>query len=115
MKVLKEGHKYELDMFENTPDNKENQTLQFIEKVLRKDSPSTSPLYSDPNELITLNNGTTNEEVLDMMIDRMYYLNKKFRSIENEIVIVKLEEALFWLNKRTNDRKKRGVEGKHIK
>lgn len=50
-----------------------------------------------------------------VLIDRMNYLQGKFPCRENAIVITKLEESLMWLEKRTNDRKKRGVEGKHIK
>ena len=103
MKILTEGHKYELSMFEAS----ENvQTIQFIEKV---------PKEEGSTELITINNGTTNEEVLSILIDRMQYLQSKFPCRENAIVITKLEESLMWLNKRTSDRLKRGVEGKQIK
>jgi predicted metal-dependent hydrolase len=45
--------------------------------------------------------GTTNEEVLAMLIDRLYWLQKKLSCRENAIVITKLEEALMWLNRRT--------------
>ncbi len=37
--------------------------------------------------------------------------NKNYPCRENSIVITKLDEALLWLNKRTQDREKRGVEG----
>lgn len=104
MKVLKEGHLYELDMFEKTGES--NQTIQFIEKIIKEESST---------ELITVSNGTTNEEILSMLIDRMNYLQSKFPCRENAIVITKLEESLMWLEKRTKDRVKRGVEGKHIK
>lgn len=105
MKILREGHKYELDMFEEDL-NIKNQTLQFIEKV---------PEFEGSTVLKTINNGTTNEEVLEMLINRMQYLQGKFPCRENAIVITKLEESLMWLNKRTSDRKKRGVEGKQLK
>lgn len=99
MKIVTIGHKYELASFEGGP----AQTLQFIEKV-----PSKEP--SAP--LVTVNDGTTNEEVLKVLIDRLQYLNGKFPCRENAIVITKLEESLMWLNKRTADRQARGVEGK---
>jgi len=105
MKILREGHKYVAANFEN-PDG--GQTIQFIEK-----EPSNKP--EQVTELITINDGTTNEELLAVLIDRMNYLQGKFPCRENAIVITKLEESLMWLEKRTNDRKKRGVEGKHIK
>ena len=108
MKVLTEGHKYELDHFESYGlDGLPVQTLQFIEKV---------PVQLDSNttELRTVNDGTTNEEVLRVLIDRMNYLQGKSPCRENAIVITKLEESLMWLNKRTEDRKARNVEGKQI-
>jgi len=79
------------------------------------------PLTSHYHEFIFQNgvvpevgrNGVQNEEVLEILIDRMNYLNKKFPCRENALAITKLEEALMWLNKRTENRVARGVEGKH--
>ncbi len=106
MKILTPGHKYELDHFESYGlPGCPVQTLQFIEKVPSKDP--TAPL-------VTVNDGTTNEEVLRVLIDRVQYLNAKFPCRENAIVITKLEESLMWLNKRTADRVARQVEGKQI-
>ena len=45
-----------------------------------------------------------NEEVLEMLIDRLTFLQAAFPCRENAIVITKLEESLMWLNKRTADR-----------
>lgn len=106
MKVLKEGHLYELDMFEDINMDLSNQKIQFIEK---------EPITLGSTQLVTINNGTTNEEVLSMLIDRMNYLQGKFPCRENAIVITKLEESLMWLNKRTSDRQKRNVEGTNQK
>ena len=58
-------------------------------------------------------NGWQNEELLEVMIARINFLNKMFSCRENAITVTKLEEALLWQQKRTNDRKLRGVEGKH--
>ena len=103
MKVLTPGHKYTLSNFENK--SADGQTLQFIEKI---------PSSETSTKLITVNDGTTNEEVIEMLIDRLQYLNQKFPCRENSIALTKLDEALLWLNKRTADRVKRGVEGKQI-
>ena len=102
MQIKVEGHQYEMSNFEN----KENpgQVLQFIHKE-----------PNENNELITISDGTTNEEVLEILINRMNFLNNKFSCRENSIVITHLETALLWLEKRTNDRIKRNVEGKHLK
>lgn len=42
---------------------------------------------------------------------QLSYLNTKFPCRENSITITKLEEALMWQNKRTENRIKRNVEG----
>jgi len=103
MQVLTEGHKYIAQNFEN----KENgQIIQFIEK---------QPKEEGSTELITVNDGTTNEELLAVLINRMNYLQSKFPCRENALAITKFEEGLMWLNKRTNDRLQRGVEGKNEK
>jgi len=99
MKVLTKDHKYELDNFEGLG----VQIIQFIEKVKGVD-----------DELITVNDGTTNEEVLKMLINRLNGLNTKFPSTESGRAINNLTKALMWLNRRTENRTKRGVEGKHL-
>ncbi len=44
--------------------------------------------------------GTTNEEVIEMMIDRFYELNKKSFSSENQVVILLLKIIRQQLSKR---------------
>lgn len=102
MRKLVEGHRYELSSMEGRND----QVLQFIHK--EPESPGSTVL-------VTVEDGTTNEEVLSVLIDRMNYLQGKFPCRENAIVITKLEECLMWLNKRTADRKARSVEGTNHK
>ena len=62
-------------------------------------------------------NGAFVETVIASIVQRIEYYqtasNKKFACRENAIAIIKLEEALLWLNKRTQDREKRKVEGTH--
>jgi hypothetical protein len=58
-------------------------------------------------------NGVTNEEVLEVLIHRLRKLNEKFSCKENAIAITNLESAKMWLNKRTEDRIERQVEGTH--
>jgi hypothetical protein len=104
MKVNVPGHQYELSNFEN----KENpgQLLQFIHK---------EPKEEGSTELETIVDGTTNEELLEVLLNRLNFLQSKFPCRENAIAITKLDEALLWLNKRTADRIKRNVEGKQLK
>jgi hypothetical protein len=107
MKILTEGHKYELENFENKEG--QGQIIQFIHKE------PTVGVFPLKNELTTIADGTTNEDVLEMLINRMMYLQDKFPCKENACCITHLEEAQMWLEKRTRDRIKRNVEGKHLK
>ena len=133
MKTITAGHDYELASFEGGAP----QTIKFINKQRIYSQEDVGRIGFDAceamrakgafpddcehagyeageaarKELITVHDGTTNEEVLSMLIDRMYYLQKLCPCRENAIVITKLEESLMWLDKRTDDRMKRKVEG----
>lgn len=74
------------------------QTISFYEK------------NEDGSELA----GTTLEEMLRVSIARLNDLNNRFPCRENSLAITKMEEALMWLNKRTENRIARGVEGQHV-
>lgn len=100
MKILIPGHKYELQNYDNP--GHPGQVIQFIHKV---------PLVEGHPELTTVSDGTTNEEVMAVLIDRLTVMNQKLPSRETSIQITKIEEALMWANKRTAERKARGVEG----
>jgi hypothetical protein len=100
MVSIKDGHLYHLLDFES---NVPMQKIQFIEKE------------TVDGELRLVNDGTTNEEVLKVLIHRIQTLNKLFPCRENAIVITKLQEALMWCEERTRDRTERGVIGKHQK
>lgn len=104
MRVLDIGHRYELSNFDQV--QKPGQILQFIKKTPKEGGQS--------GELVTVDDGTTNEEVIKVLVDRMNNLQAKFPCRENAIATTHLETALLWLEKRTNDRKLRGVEGKHL-
>lgn len=101
MQCLDDHHHYVLKSFENP---EEKQELRFINK---------KPLAEGSSELQTVHDGTTNEEVLKMLIHRTGELAKKFPCRENSLAITKMEEALMWFEKRTANRVARGVEGQH--
>lgn len=106
MKTLTPGHKYELENFDNP--GHAGQTIQFIHKEPSKDQ-------SVPGALTTISDGTTNEEVLKMLIDRCQSLYDKFPSEETACSISHLKSALYAQQSRTYERQQRGVEGKHLK
>lgn len=61
-------------------------------------------------------NGCHNEDLIAIVIDRLQEFQRgDFACRENAIALTKLEESMMWLNKRTNDRIKRGVEGISVK
>ena len=93
--VLTPGHCYGLDPLEPGP----YQELQFIQKEQRD------------GEFVTVENGTTSETVLRVLIHRLNHLQAKASCRENSIAITHLETALLWLEKQTADRTARGVEG----
>ncbi len=101
MKVIKPGLTYDLQNLDNS------EALQRIQFPHKEPNPDGS------KNLITIQDGTTNEEVIRMLIDRLNYQHSKFPSRETALAITKQEESLMWLEKRTADRKKRGVEGQH--
>jgi hypothetical protein len=114
MKILTPGHRYELANFERT--DAPGQVLQFIEKEKRCE-PGCSAVLTQGAEcdceqkFATVNDGTTNEEVLAMLINRLLSLYAKLPSEHTLTAIGMLRAALNELNKRTAARIARGVEG----
>lgn len=95
MEIIKEGIIYKLNNFSNREDY---QVISFVEKI-----------PSDGSSIERFQDGTTNEEVLYMLIDRLNYLNTKHYSIQNKIAKDALKTALNALkirnkNKSTNKR-----------
>lgn len=62
-------------------------------------------------------NGAFVEDLLRIFLKRMAFYQEgaggRFRCHENAMAIMKAEEALDWLERRTRDREARGVEGTH--
>jgi hypothetical protein len=100
MRTLVAGHRYHLANVEGS----KSQILQFIHK---------EPRYEGATEMMTLDDGTTNEEVLRVLINRMEFLQQRFPCSENLGAIDHLRGALTLLERRTADRLSRGVEGRH--
>lgn len=57
-------------------------------------------------------NGCHQEDLLAIVIDRLQHFQAgEYACRENALALTKLEEAMHWLNHRTGERVKRGVEG----
>lgn len=89
MKIVDPGHTYEVNG---------NQTIAFIKRT--------------DGALVFA--GTTNEEMLEVLIDRTEFLNGKFPCIENEMALLAMKSALEAFNSRTQKRVSQGVETKDI-
>lgn len=60
-------------------------------------------------------NGITQEALLAVVIDRLRAFQAgPFASRENAIALTHCEDALMWLQRRTVDRIRRGVEGRSV-
>lgn len=60
-------------------------------------------------------NGAFVEGVIQAALGRLeHYQSTKFKCRHNALAITKLEEALHWLQARTEDREARAVEGTHV-
>lgn len=100
IKVVDEGHHYTLQNHEAATE----QDVFFIKK---------EPVAEGSTEIKLVQEGTTNEAVLQMLINRLQVLNEKFPSEYNDTALNHLESALSALYARTADREKRDVEGTH--
>lgn len=61
-------------------------------------------------------NGVTQEALLAIVIDRLRSFQEgQYRCRENAIALTHFEEGLMWLQRRTQERIKRGVEGTHTR
>lgn len=109
MKILIPGHRYVLNHFENP---EFGQTIQFIQKE-RVPAGVGADGVAHPEQLVTISDGTTNEEVLKMLIDRMENLNAKIPNPFTTDAIQHCSMALKRLEERTAERMARGVEGTH--
>ena len=58
-------------------------------------------------------NGVQVAEALEVVLNQLKGYQDQFPCKENAMSITKIEEAILWQEKRTMDRIKRGVEGKH--
>lgn len=102
MEVIVAGHKYRVPNFENK--DQEGQIIQFIHK---------EPKEAGSTELETIADGCTNEDLLEVIIDRLLFLQSKFPCKENACAITHLQEGKMWLEERTRNRLVKKVEGKN--
>lgn len=101
-RVISPGHKYEAFNCED-PVRGQGQQILFIRK--RPDEDGNLQLIHD---------GTTNEALIEILVDRINHLNDKLPSEHNEVAMKHLLLALQALDDRTAERKEAGVEGTNL-
>lgn len=100
-RVIDAGHRYRLGGA---------QVLQFLKKereVLGERNSGAAVL----GEFVTTAEGTTTEQVIEVLLDRLRTMQAAVPCMENERAIMALVDSLFWLGQRTRNRQARGVEG----
>lgn len=103
MEPIRPPYVYELKNFESK--DQVGQIIQFIEK---------EPVSEGSDDLLTIYDGTTTEEILEVAIHRLQTLqNGMFPCWENACAIGHLQGALVSLHERTRKRQLRNVADKH--
>lgn len=90
MQVLDPGHRYQLATLDRDPSRDHEPELRFVKRVGEKYPGNEAPGYE----------GTTTQEVIRALIDRTKYVNAQIYDWRNYTVIVKLREALGFLEHR---------------
>lgn len=80
MKVLDQGHHYELDSF----DGGKPQYIRFMKRIGEKYPHNIGPAYP----------GTNCQDVLRALIDRVEYLDWQIPHLQNEVILGALRDAL---------------------
>jgi hypothetical protein len=94
-----------------------SENKQFVEIENLEDVKGVAPIVkftiqSDPIGEVGVN-GLQATDMLEYVKCLFESLDAKFPCKENNETILRLQSAINWQNKRTEDRKKRGVEGKN--
>lgn len=95
MEDMNRGHVYTIGN-----DGRGTQELRFVRKAMAEDG-----------ELKVVEDGTTTEAVIEVLIDRLAFLDNQLESDFNKRAIQSLTDARTALEERTADREKREVEG----
>lgn len=108
--VEKALNKYNAEIFPETPNG-------FIQIQNAEDIKGVAPIVSftiqsDPIGEVGVN-GVQAIDMLKYTKCLFESLNEVFPCRENTLTITKIEEAIFWQEKRTKDRQRRNVEGKN--
>jgi len=79
-----------------------------------QNGPLREQVVGEPSRKVAEQNGAFTEGIIAAAIGRLeFYQTSRFRCRENALAITKLQEAIHWLQHRTQAREALGVEGTH--
>lgn len=100
------NHVYHVGDFDNDKDGKVDLTISF------QNGPIKGPAGGEGNDNGV--NGVTHEVLLEIVADRLRSFQKgSYACKANACALTHIEEAQHWLQQRTLERMRRGVEGTH--
>jgi hypothetical protein len=104
--IVEAGFTYEVPRYTVTNDGIQNDSLMVIEFCRGDKSDESKPRQT----------GVFVESLLEAVAHRLTYVNVgELSTRETSVAITKIQEAIMWLEKRSNDRKIRNVEGTYKK
>ena len=123
MKVIQAGVTYLAETVGKNAD-KEGIEISFITKLTKKQVIENTPLEDRPkvegsyafvkdDDIVEEASGTTNEELIKIVIHRIGVLNRKKNRPENSKAVEKLREGIFWLEEGNKNRSARAAMEKN--
>lgn len=100
--------------FHNFKDEHGNPTGGYVEGLGLKIEWQNGPRRIESEEMKPANGAFVEDAIIAAKQRLEFFQESQYKCRENALAITKLEEALHWLEHRTKDRQKRGVEGMNV-
>jgi len=109
-------HRYHITTVETPPPVGGGMSSEDLQKAMSMMKAVHDIKFQDGPILEAGVNGISQEALLAIVEDRLIgFQTGPFACRENAVALTKIQEAMMWLQKRTMDRMKRGVEGTNQK
>lgn len=109
-------HRYHITTVEYPPPIGSGMGAAAIEKAMAMSKAVTDIRFQNGPIAEAGVNGISNEALLAIVEDRLLgFQSGQYACRENAVALTKIQEAMMWLQKRTMDRVRRGVEGTSAK
>lgn len=109
-------HRYHITTVETPPPIGGGMGSEKLEKAMAMANAVTDIRFQNGPIAEAGLNGISNEALLAIVEDRLIgFQSGDYACRENAVALTKLQEAMMWLQKRTLDRVRRGVEGTSVK